>query len=183
MTYHSGNNLIDPMQLLDKAQVHEGMHIADLGCGRTGHVVFPGSKVVGERGIVYAVDILKDVLENIDRRAAMQAIHNVHTVWADIEHPASLSIAPKTLNVAFLINLLYHFDDYDTALAEAARVLTEKSRMVIVDWQKKLANLGPQDTQLVDFDRVISWGRNNGFVIQEDFSAGGHHRGVVLYRH
>ena len=41
MTYHTGTHLIDPYALLLKGGITEGMHIADLGCGRTGHVVFP----------------------------------------------------------------------------------------------------------------------------------------------
>src|SRR3989339_2154374 len=143
MSYHSGNNLIDAKLLLEKSHIQEAMHIVDLGCGRTGHVVFSGSKAVGEKGIVYAVDILKDVLESIRRRAALEAIHNVETIWADIEQLGGLSIAPRTLDVAFFVNVLFHFEDYTKPLQEAARVLKDKSRIVVVDWMRRLAAIGP----------------------------------------
>jgi len=183
MTYHSGNELINPLKLFELARLYEGMHIADMGCGRTGHVVFPGSKIVGERGVVYAVDILKDVLESIRRRAAIEAVHNIETVWADIERDGGLSIASKTLDVVFYINVLFHFKNYATPLAESARVLKDKGRIVIVDWKNKLSTLGPNDEEMVDFEKIINLARDAGFVVQDDFDMGAYHRCVVLFRH
>ncbi len=182
MTYHTGNHLIDPHALLSKAQTTEGMHIADLGCGRTGHIVFPASKVVGERGVVYAVDILKDVLDSVRKRAATEAIHNVETVWADLGLKQGLAIPEKTLDTAFFINVLFHFESYDIPLAEAARVLKEKGRIIITDWMRKLSVLGPADGHMVDFSEIITWGRKNGFGIQEDSTIGPYHRVIVLFR-
>ncbi|PLX26470.1 hypothetical protein C0581_04365 [Candidatus Parcubacteria bacterium] len=184
MTYHSGNHLIDSKQLLELARVHEGMHIADFGCGRTGHIVFSGSKVVGERGIVYAIDILRDVLDNIKHRAAVEALHNIEVVWADLEKSGGNVIAPKTLDVAFFVNVLFHFKEYEVALSEAARILKPKSRMVVVDWKERLSTLGPDENEeLVDFDKVKEWAHKNNFTIQDDCSAGTYHRCMVLFRH
>ncbi len=180
--YHTGNHLIDPRVLLDKAHVHEGMHIADFGCGRTGHIVFSGSKVVGERGLVYAVDILKDVLESVHRRALVEAIHNIETVWADLDQPSSLSIAPKTLDVGFFINMLYHFSTYDIPLNETARILKNKGRIVVVDWFKNLGMLGPHEEKMVKFDVIELWAQKNGFVVQEHFDMGSYHQGIVLFK-
>lgn len=182
MVYHTGNHLIDPRIILQKARVHDGMHIADFGCGRTGHVVFPGSKLVGDKGVVYAVDILKDVLESIRRRAQVEAIHNVETIWADLEQPQALSIAPKTLDVAFFVNMLFHFPSYDTPLDEAARILKDKGRIVVVDWTKKVGMLGPGEDDMVRFGEIEDWAMKHNFVVQERFDMGQYHRGFVLFR-
>ncbi|MBT3538584.1 methyltransferase domain-containing protein [Candidatus Parcubacteria bacterium] len=184
MSYHSGNHLIDPQQLLERARVHEGMHIADFGCGRTGHVIFPGSKIVGERGIVYAIDILKDVLENIRRRAALEALNNIETVWADLEKPGGNVISPKTLDVAFFVNVLFHFTDYALALDEAARILKPKARIVVVDWTERLSTLGPDENEdLIDFNKIKVWAHKNNFTIQDDCSVGPYHGCMILFRH
>lgn len=182
MTYHTGNHLIDPYALLAKGGVIEGMHVADLGCGRTGHVVFPASQVVGSRGVIYAVDILKDVLESVRKRAALEAIHNVETVWADLGEPQALAIPERTLDLGFFINVLYHFDSYDIPLSEAARVLKSKGRIVVVDWMKKLSVLGPSADAMVNFDQVMAWAREHGFAVQEDVVVGPYHRALILYR-
>lgn len=183
MTYHTGNHLIDPHVLLKKGGVIEGMHVADLGCGRTGHIVFPASQIVGDRGVVYAVDILKDVLENVRKRAALEAIHNVETVWADLGQAQGLAIPERTLDLGFFINVLYHFDSYTTPLGEVTRVLKEKGRIIIVDWRKKFSVLGPSQNKMVNFDEIVSWARDNNFAIQEDTAVGPYHRALVLFRH
>jgi len=183
MSYHSGIHLIDPHALLAKARVIEGAHVIDFGCGRTGHVVFPASKIVGERGAVYAVDVLKNVLDSVRKRAMLEAIHNVETVWADLSQSRSLAIPERTADAGFFINMLFHFDSYEIPLSEASRVLKSKSRIVIADWRKKLSVLGPREHEMVDFDRIIAWGRDNDFVVQEDVFMGPYHRALVLFRH
>lgn len=182
MSYHSGNNLIDPQVLFEKAQLREGLHIADFGCGRTGHVVFPGAKVVGDTGIVYAVDILKDVLESIRRRAAIEAIHNVETVWGDLERPHGVVIAEKTLDIGFFVNVLFHFTEYENPLSEAARILKNKGKIIVLDWVKTIAGIGPTQNNVVDFQKIIDWGSRSGFVVQDDFDVGAYHRCMILYR-
>lgn len=183
MVYHSGNQLVDPHLIFEKAHVQEGMHVADLGCGRTGHVVFPMSPVVGEKGLIYAVDILKDVLENITKRARMEGIHNIHTVWSDIEQVGGTSIPEKSIDVVFFVNTLVQTQDRRAALSEGARLTKDKARMVIVDWVTPGLTFSPPQEQFVDFADVQAWARDNNFIVTDMFEAGPYHRGMVLYRH
>lgn len=182
MAYQLSNNLIDSKVLLGKSQVHEGMHVVDFGCGRTGHIVFPAAKTVGEKGIVYAVDILKDVLESIRRRSGIEAVHNVETVWGDIAKKNGVSIAPKTVDIDFYINVLFHFSDYDEVLSEGSRLLKDKGRIVIADWQNSLPGIGPKKENMVNFEKIITWARKNNFFVQEDIPLGHYHRGLFLYK-
>ena len=61
----AGKALLDPKIVLDKLRLQPGMRVADLGCGRTGHFIFLAAKQVGDKGVVYAVDLMKDILESI----------------------------------------------------------------------------------------------------------------------
>ncbi len=180
--YSSGNQLINPRLLFEKAGVQSGMHIADLGCGRTGHVVFPGSMAVGEMGLVYAVDVLKDVLENIKKRAAMENLLNVQMIWADLEMAGKTSIPAKNLDVGFIINVLFQSKNKLALLDEAFRLLKDKARMVIVDWARDSLPFAPQKALLVNFDEIKKWARGKGLVVQEEFSAGPYHKGLVLFK-
>ncbi len=182
MSYHSGNNLIDSAILLEKSQAHEGMHVVDFGCGRTGHIVFSAAKTVGEKGIVYAVDILKDVLESVRRRSAIEAIHNVETIWGDIGQKNGVAIAPKTVDIAFYVNILFHFSDYSGVLDEGSRLLKDKGRIVVADWQNSLPGIGPKVGNMVNFEKIITWAHKNNFFVQEDVSLGKYHRGLFLYK-
>lgn len=183
MSYHSGNQLIDPHMLFEKAQLQEGMHVADFGCGRTGHMVFPAAMVVGERGLVFAIDILKDVLENVHKRAKMEALHQVQTVWSNLEYLGKTAIPEGSLDIVFIVNVLSQSDNRHGMLEEAKRLLKDKGRIVVADWNKEGLSFSPDHKRFVDFTNVTEWARLHGFGIQEQFAVGPYHHGVILYRH
>ena len=66
---HSGNELINPFKVLERAGLQSGWSVADLGCGALGHFVFPAAQLVGGNGKVYAVDIQKTALKAIEKTA------------------------------------------------------------------------------------------------------------------
>ncbi|KKW42581.1 MAG: hypothetical protein UY92_C0005G0003 [Candidatus Magasanikbacteria bacterium GW2011_GWA2_56_11] len=183
MSYHSGNNLVDPAALFAQARLQPGMHIADFGAGRTGHLVFPAGLIIGEHGVVYAVDILKDVLESVRKRAELEGYVNIHTVWADIEQTGKVAIPPRSLDAVFMVNVLFHASDPTLPLSEAGRLLKPKGRIVVVDWVKPLAHLGPAAGQLLDFGALTAWARDNNFAVQDDLPLGPYSRCLVLFRH
>jgi len=183
MVYHSGNELVDPYVLFQKAHLSPRMHIADFGCGKTGHIVFPAAVQIGDHGIVYAVDILKDVLELVQKRAKSDNLLNIHTVWADIERGDNIAIPKNSLDIAFLVNVLMHMHEREQVLQGVLQFLKPKGRCVIVDWAKKGLPFCPQDGQFVDFEAIARWARGQGIAVQETFPMGRYHRGLVLYKH
>ena len=180
--YHSGDQLINPQLLFAKAQLRKNMYIADFGCGRTGHIIFPAAKLIGEHGLIYAVDIMKDILENINKRARMHNMGNIHTVWSDLEMVGKTAIPEKSLDIVFIINSLFHMKNKTNVLNEASRLLKSKSRLIIVDWIANNLNIGPKGDELVDFSQIKSWAQNNNFTVQEEFPVSAYHVGIVLYK-
>jgi len=183
MTYHSGNQMIDSQLLFEKAHLDGGMHVADLGCGRTGHIVFTAAMKVGERGIVYAVDVMKDILENIKKRADMENKLEVQTVWSNLERVGSTAIPANSLDVGFIINVLNQSNNREAILEESYRLLKNKARLVILDWSKKGLSFAPPDENYVDFNAVKHWAHEHEFVVQEEFDMGPFHHGLVLFKH
>ncbi len=183
MTYSSGSQLIDVEELFLKAKLHPGMHIADLGCGRVGHVVFPAAAFVGERGIVYAVDVLKDILAEIKKRADMECLPAVQTVWSNLEAVGHTAIPSRSLDAAFVINVLNQSDNRHAILEEAWRLLKDKARLLVVDWSKRGLPFAPPSERYVDFSDIKRWCTLHGFVVQEEFDMGPYHHGLVLFKH
>jgi len=181
--YHAGNQMINSQLLFEKAQLQTGMHVADLGCGRTGHIVFPASLKVGDRGIVYAVDVIKDILEIIHKRAAMEGLLEVKTVWSDLEKIGSTAIPARSLDAAFVINVLNQSDNRQAILEEAHRLLKDKARLIVVDWSRKGLTFAPPDERYVDFGEIKKWSQLHGFALQEEFDMGNYHHGLVLFKH
>ncbi|PIT86620.1 MAG: hypothetical protein COU33_02105 [Candidatus Magasanikbacteria bacterium CG10_big_fil_rev_8_21_14_0_10_43_6] len=180
--YHSGNELLDPYILFEKGQLQPGMHAADFGCGRTGHIIFPAATVVGPQGVLFAVDILKDALHAIEKRANMEGLTNIHPVWSNVEYVGKTAIPPGSLDVVFVVNVLSHSDNRHGMLEEAKRLLKKKGRIIVADWTSQGLSIAPKGERFVDFENIKEWGRLHGFAVQAEFPVGKYHRGVALYR-
>ncbi|MFH0857803.1 MAG: methyltransferase domain-containing protein [Candidatus Magasanikbacteria bacterium] len=173
--------MLEVQTIFEKSQLHAGMHVADFGCGRNGHIVFPASKIVGDRGVVYAVDILKDDLHDLEKRVKDLSLINVHFVWADMEKKNAITIPPHSLDIAFLVNVLVQSENKNAILENISKLLKEKGRLVVIDWNKKGLHFGPDEHRFIDFEEIKKWAKENKFALQEDFQAGEYHRGLILY--
>src|SRR3989338_575394 len=151
---HAGTALIDPYKIFEKISLSAGKRVADLGCGRTGHFVFPAVKIVGDKGIVYAVDVVKNILDSIKSMASSEGYDNVQTVWSDIEMPGKTPIPDNSLDVCFYVNVLFQLKNKAGAIKEAARMLKPGGYLVVVDWARRLGMLGPSEERMLSPEKL-----------------------------
>lgn len=177
---HAGRALIDPFSIFAKIGLTKGMRVADMGCGRTGHFVFPAARIVGDTGIVYAVDILKEVLESIDSRVKTHALSNVQVVWSDIEAINKTPIPPKSLDMCFFMNVLFGIKNKQAALAEAVRLLKDDGQIVVVDWSKRLGTLGPDDEAMVDPKKLAQTATQCGLKLTQTILVSDYHYCLIF---
>src|SRR3972149_5543712 len=74
----------NPEKVLADAGLGSGMVFVDVGCG-DGFFTIVASQLVGEKGMVYAVDIDASAVERLKRRAAEKGLSNVKAVVAEAE--------------------------------------------------------------------------------------------------
>ena len=177
---HAGTALIDPYIIFEKISLASGMRVADLGCGRTGHFVFPASRVVGDTGIVYAVEIVKNILESIQSRVRSEGYHNVQTVWSNIELAGKTPVPAGSLQACFLVNVLFLVADKGGTLAEAARLTERGGSVVVVDWEKRLEPLGPPPEKMVAPEAIIALAEQASLELAERMSPGGYHYCLIF---
>lgn len=172
---HVGKALIDPYKIIEKLDLKKGMRVADLGCGRTGHFIFPISKIVGETGIVYAVDIMKDVLESIKSRVRSEGYENVQAIWSNVEKVGAVPIPGKSLDICMMINVMFGVKDRNGVLDEVERLLGDSGSLVVIDWTRKLGPLGPPAGMMLKPNDLIQLAGKKGFKLADNFSAGDYH--------
>ncbi len=177
---HSGTALLDPHQVFKKIALKEGMRIADLGCGRTGHFVFPASRVVKDTGVVYAVEIVKNIVESIKSRVRSEGYNNVQVIWGDIERQGELPIPAESLDVCFLVNVLFLVRNKTAVLEEAKRLLQSGGYAVVVEWAHTLGALGPRPEQFVDSGALKGEAEKMGFTPVDIFPINDYHYCLIL---
>lgn len=170
-----GTALINPEKIYEKINLSSGMRVADFGCGRTGHVVFSLVPIVGERGVVYALDIMKDVLESIKSQATAGGSENIHTVWTDLEKYGAAPIPEKSLDAGFFINVMFMLKNRAEAMREAGRLVKNEGYLVIVDWQKKIGPLGPSDEKMINPEELTQIADKENFKLVDKVQLNEYH--------
>lgn len=176
------NQLLNPFTILEGLGVGDSKVVADLGCGGVGYFVFAASKLVGDQGMVYAVDILKPNLEGIKSRAKSDAIYNIRTIWANLEVLNGSKIAANSVDIALFINTLFQTKKRREVLHEAFRIIKPGGLLAVIDWKPVATPLGPPPMERVGKENIKQLAVLSGFTQGEEFEAGKYHYGIKFYK-
>ncbi|MBN1779310.1 MAG: class I SAM-dependent methyltransferase [Candidatus Buchananbacteria bacterium] len=176
----STNALVDSTLLFSHLKLSAGMTVADLGCGTSGQFVVAAAKLVGETGLVYAVDILKSALQAAVSRSRLAGLNNVKSVWSNLEIYGATKIAEQSLDAAFLINTLYQSENKEAIIKEAVRLIKSGGHLLVVDWSKDKEFFGLSVDRKVDVDEIKKNASDQKLKLIDQFAASQHHFGLVF---
>jgi ubiquinone/menaquinone biosynthesis C-methylase UbiE len=182
MPLRSGTELINPFKLLERVGIRAGAKVADLGCGAIGHFVFPASQLVGPDGVVYAVDIQRDVLEQVEKTAKQEQAFNVKTVWSDIDVLNAARIPDASLDLTLVINNVWLSENRPQMVKECARLTKPGGRVVVVEWKTISTPIGPPADRRIDREDAKKTFTTPLLEFHDDFEAGPYHYGIIYTR-
>lgn len=167
----------DPVKISKAMGVERGMTVADLGCG-PGYFTLPLASLVGEGGLVYAVDSDRTMLGHLRAMIAKQGAHGkrVKVVHADI---ASTGIPSGSVDMALFANVLHDVQDKGRFLAEVKRICTPGATVVDIDWKKVRMEMGPPfEIRLTEAEsrKILNAA---GLWVAESIDVGPYHYGLV----
>jgi ubiquinone/menaquinone biosynthesis C-methylase UbiE len=119
-----------PAARLAEAGVEKGMKVADLGAGY-GFFAIPAAELVGEEGIVYAVEPNPKRAREVSRRAEEDGLRNVKVLVTGAEDLHEIPEA--SVDLAISMSSFHHFGDTQKALAEIGRAVRPGGRVYIRD--------------------------------------------------
>lgn len=170
---------IKPEEAINNFELRHGMTVADFGSG-SGHYILPIARRIGSSGIVYALDIQKNLLEKIKSEAEKNHISNVEIIWADIEGKDATKLANGSIDFIVASNILFQISDKNVIPKEAFRVLKKGGRIAVIDWDKTVPGLGPSAGNLVVKTEAERLFLQEGFLEEKEFSAGDNHYGIIF---
>jgi len=119
-----------PEARLAEAGLAKGMKVADIGAGY-GYFAFPAAEMVGEDGMVFAVEPNPKRAEEISRKAQERGVKNLKVLVAGAEDIGG--IATGEVDVAISMSSFHHFADKRRALLEIRRIVKHGGRIYIRD--------------------------------------------------
>ena len=172
----------DPQKILDQFKLTTGRIVADLGSG-AGFYAIIAAKMVGPLGRVYAVDVLKDMLQKIKNEAVRSKLFNVEALWGNIEKLGGTRLADASVDVTLACNSLFQIEDKESFLLEVKRITRPDGRILVIDWKDSYGGLGPQPGHVVSSEVARSLFEKAGFTFERDIAdAGAHHYGLIFRR-
>jgi ubiquinone/menaquinone biosynthesis C-methylase UbiE len=120
----------DPFREVRAFGVEANRTVADVGAG-LGYFTVAAAEVVGPEGLVYSIEPDVARYEKIVGRTETEGLSNVRVVNAKAE---DLNPIPDgSVDIAFTVNAMHHFDDKNRALVEIRRVLRNGGSLYIRD--------------------------------------------------
>jgi ubiquinone/menaquinone biosynthesis C-methylase UbiE len=175
-----GNELIDAHALLVGIELSDGEIVGDFGCGSSGHFALQAAKMVGRAGRVYAVDIRKTALRNVESRARIEGLHNIVPVWTNLERYGAAKIAERRVEVGLLINILFQTQQHEAIIREVDRMMKPGGRIAVVDWAQHDVPFGPPEPMKVTLESVLTLAQKVNWTQEKVLHPGPYHFGVLF---
>ncbi len=169
----------DPQTNLASLRLEPGMHVADFGCG-TGAYALLSAELVGASGVVYAVDVQKELLEELKAEAARRDLKNIEVIWGDVERLHGTKLADDMVDAVIFSNVLFQTPAKYQAAVEARRILKPTGKVLVIDWADTFGGLGPHPDHIVKESDLEAIFTEAGFTKLKRFDAGDHHFGLLF---
>src|ERR1043165_4100952 len=120
-----------PELLLEALKLKPGDVVADIGAG-TGYYTWRLARLVGEKSLVYAVDIQQEMLDLLDKKMAERKITCVKGVLGTITDP---KLPPGSVDLVLMVDVYHEFDHPFEMMEAICKALKPGGRVVFVEFR------------------------------------------------
>jgi ubiquinone/menaquinone biosynthesis C-methylase UbiE len=138
--------ILPAKETLETIGIRKGDTIIDYGAG-IGYFAIPALDYVGENGKVIAVDISRDMINELGKRS--EGLKNLSIVEGD-------RIPDEKADIILLVNVLHELNSPGEFLKECFAHLLPNGRVIVIDWQKKEMDMGPPADHRLSREEVIT---------------------------
>jgi protein-L-isoaspartate O-methyltransferase len=122
-----------PDLLLNALKIKPGEVMADIGAG-SGYFTRRLAKLVGEKGLVYAVDIQQEMLDLLTNKMAELKIRNVKPILGTITDP---KLPPSSVDLVLMVDVYHEFDFPFEMVKAICQGLKPGGRLVFVEFRRE----------------------------------------------
>ena len=141
-----------PDQIMDAMGVADASVVGDIGAG-SGWFTIRLARRVGPRGIVYAEDVQKEMINATLRRVGREGFNNVKAVLGSKNDPR---LPASSLDAVLMVDAYHEVEDRVSMLANLAKALKPGGRLGIIDFRLDGTGPGPDPEERVSPDVVVN---------------------------
>lgn len=117
-----------PLNMLKEANINPGYEVLDFGCG-PGSYSIAASKLAGEKGRIYSLDIHPLAIKKVRHAAAKQGLGNIETIQSDCK----TGLPDGSMDVVLLYDVYHDLYNKMHVLKELHRILKAKGTLSFSD--------------------------------------------------
>ena len=138
----SSFDLIDRASFFSRIKILPDAEVLDLACG-AGIYSLAISPLLGEKGLIHAVDLWDEGIENLRKAIEERAISNIDPIKADITK--HIPLESNSVDVCLMATILHDLssEDQDSALREVTRILKAEGTLAVIEFKKIDHGPGP----------------------------------------
>lgn len=121
-----------PAKILQEARIKPGDTVLDFGCG-PGSFSLAASKMVGEEGKVFALDVHPLALRSVQKKSRRKGRQNIEVISSD----GATGLPDHVLDVVLVYDVFHELEAPEVVLAELARVLKPEGTISFSDHHLK----------------------------------------------
>ena len=168
----SSFELIDSEKLRSTLPIKPGSVVIDLACGKGIYSMFL-SEIVGETGLIYAVDLWKEGLLLLEEQIEKKGITNIKTLLTDAGKP--IDIDGYSSDICLMATVLHDFEEAgqaNTVLKKIKTLLKPNGCLAVIEFKKIEGPPGPPVHIRLSEDEVEKMVTRHGFVKKETVDIG-----------
>jgi ubiquinone/menaquinone biosynthesis C-methylase UbiE len=172
------NEFFNPNLLLSVLDIDSKIiDLVEVGCGY-GTFTIPAAKLI--QGKLYAFDIEKEMIGNLNQKVSSQQISNIVLAKRDIlAHTTGLP--ENSIDYVMLFNILHHNSPLDF-IDEAYRILKPEGKIGIIHWRSDIPTpRGPDLSIRPKPEEIVEWIDTRKFRIDKHpFIIEPYHFGLII---
>ena len=168
----SSFGLVDADLVFGEFRLGGGITFLDLGCGR-GEYAMAAAEIIGDEGLVYAVDLWEEGITLLREEVAALGINNLKSMVADVGK--MIPIEDHTVDLCFMATVFHDLvlaGVAEGALEEVFRVMKRDGLLAILEFEKVDGPPGPPLGSRLSAEEVEEKVIPHGFEIIKVTSAG-----------
>jgi len=172
---------INPEAVVSKLELELGIVVADFGCG-SGYFSLPIARKIGEEGVVYSLDILPQCLESVASQAKTMGLTNIIAKRANLEKEGGSKLPDSSCDWVIMKDMLFQNKNKSVILAEARRVLKEKGKVLVIEWDVNDSSIGPDKSLRISKEALVDIIQKVGLGVLSEIPVSNFNYGLILVK-
>jgi ubiquinone/menaquinone biosynthesis C-methylase UbiE len=165
LTRESRNREEEPAKLMKALKLKPGMTVCDLGCGN-GFYTLKLAREVAPDGKVLAVEIQKEMLDMLARRAEKAGVKNIEPILSTVVDP---KLPENAVDLILVVDVYHEMDHPVEMLAAMRKSLAKGGRMALVEFRAEDENVPIKPLHKMSKQQIMKEIPANGFKLVEQY--------------